>query len=198
MKDKLFPIFITVFGLFTAYVFYALWHSEEINPPKINHEQNSSINISLENKKMIPKSSQDLQPVVNTVPKVLPKPKRFKDKREIEETTQEIYQTLLPDAQDEFIEEAKEAFDMLDSKIMEMEEKLQKEEQSREEFMEEAEVMQNSIDDTESQVIQNSTEEESIEDEALQNSVETVEEQDALNNNPEEGLMGENSSEEMY
>ncbi len=187
-----------MFGLFTAYIFYALWHSEAIDPPKFNHEQNSSINISLENKKIIPKASQDLHPVANTMPQILPIPKIFKDKREIEESTQEIYQTLLPDAQDEFIEEAKEAFDMFDSDIMEMEEKLQDEEQSREEFMEEAEVMQNSIDDTKSQVIENSTEEESIEDEALQNSVETVEEQDALNNNPEEGLMEENSFEEMY
>lgn len=199
MKNKLFPIFITVFGLFTAYIFYALWHSEEINPPKINHEENSSMNISLENKKIIPKSSQDLHPILNSIPKVLPKQKTFKDKSYIEDKAEEVYQTLLPSTQDEFLEEAKEAFDVLDSKIMEMEEKLQEEEQNIEESMEEAEVMQNSIDDTESQVIQNSTEEESIEeDEALQNSVENVEEQDALNNNPEEGLMEQNSSEEMY
>lgn len=126
------------------------------------------MNISLENKQIIPKSSQDLHPIVNSIPKILPKQKIFKDKNYIEDKAEEVYETLLPSTQDEFLEEAKEAFDMLDSKVMTMEEKLQEEEQSIEESMEENEVMQEDIEDIENEVIQDNTEEEPMVDDTIE------------------------------
>jgi len=138
MIKKLFPLFITLFGLFTAYIFYAFWHSEEINPSKIKVEKKTIKDISLENKKIISKTTTTTPTIIKSIKhKIFPVPKNFQSEIMIEEQSEDIYDELRPDTQQEFIEEAKEAFEMFDTQVIEMDAKILDEEQDIQEGIEE-------------------------------------------------------------
>lgn len=133
MRDKLFPIFITLLGLLTAYAFYALWHTEELSSPTEQQEQIKEKQvIDLANKKIIPRQ----RPIVSIPEVSLESPKISKktekktieeiEKHEklvfqlsdkLEEKTQTIYDSLIPEEHEEIMAEASEAFDRLDELV---------------------------------------------------------------------------------
>jgi len=132
IKKHFFTIFISLLGLFTAYVFYTFWHLEEINPSNNETEEKIIKYESLENKKVISKASSPLPKTIQAItPKVLANPKNFQTQISIEEKNEEVYESLNPDTQQEFTEEAIEVFETLDTEIMEMEEGLLEEESGR-------------------------------------------------------------------
>jgi lipopolysaccharide export LptBFGC system permease protein LptF len=159
MTNKLTTILVILAGLFSAYAFYAFWHSEEINPPK-TIQKDISIDNTLENKKVISKNTKiQSKDIITPKPKPLLVSKEFRSQEIIEEEANDIYEALVPAAQDEFVEEANDAFDAFDNKVIEMEETLQAEEENIEESVEKNEDLQDSVEDTEDQNIEDNTEE---------------------------------------
>ena len=92
MRKNIFPIFITSLGLFTAYVFYALWHTDEVNPSQVN---NQSINTETTNKEYT-KSIASKDATVKTIPSLASSQNKITNKEEpnvsslVYETPEEI------------------------------------------------------------------------------------------------------------
>ena len=130
MRANIFPIFITSLGLFTAYVFYALWHTDEVNPSQAN---NQSISTEITPKHFTPKK-RITSTVVNIEDVNIERKKDIKKEslaetlplgmKETEEQTQEAYEALIPENYDNTVIEAQEAFVSLDDAVLEMQEHL--------------------------------------------------------------------------
>ena len=152
MKAYIFPLFITSLGLFAAYVFYALWHTEEVNPPKVVEKSQKKVMVEdLSNKKIIPKKNlNENRPVVpeaspethsqlsdekemssmmekqETIPNLTPE--------QMETKTQAVYDALTPEDYEETMSEASEAFEALDAHVEEVDAKLAEQREGIEEM----------------------------------------------------------------
>ena len=132
MKQHKFSIFIILLGCFTAYVFYIFWHNEEINPPKMLEEKPEKIVQDLTNKKTIPKKNQFNRPVLSQSIKNIPVENKMLDgtnesivtQEQLQEQTEEVYESLVPDNYEESMEEAAMAFERLDVDLEVIDEKL--------------------------------------------------------------------------
>lgn len=142
MKSYIFPLFITLLGLFAAYVFYALWHSEEVNPPKALETSKKNIVEDLANKEIIPKSTltvpeasletrsqevdekemQEMMGKQEDIPNLTP--------QQMQVQTQAVYDSLTPEDYEETMEEATVAFEQLDTMVEEQDAKLAEEMQT--------------------------------------------------------------------
>lgn len=129
MRKNIFPIFITSLGLFTAYVFYALWHTDEVNPSQVN---NQSINTETTNKEYT-KSIASKDATVKTIPSLASSQNKITNKEEpnvfslVYETPEEIqeaYEALTPESHDDTVAEAHTAFASIDDAVLEMQEHL--------------------------------------------------------------------------
>ncbi len=149
MKQYFFPLFITTLGLFTAYVFYALWHSEEVNFPEVIESPKERVIEDLANKEIIPKSTlsvpetsldthsqaadekemQEMMENQENIPNLTPK--------QMQAQTEAVYDSLTPDDYEETMEEANAAFDALDNHVEALDAKLAEEMQDIEEAQEE-------------------------------------------------------------
>ena len=120
MRKNIFPIFITGLGIFTAYVFYALWHTDEVNPSQAN---NQSINTETTPKHFTPKkritstalNTEDIKisPIIddkdtnkNNTPQLT--------QQEMQDKTEEVYASLTPDSYEEVQQQAELAFEAID------------------------------------------------------------------------------------
>jgi len=182
MKQYIFPIFIITIGLFTAYAFYAFWHSEEVNPPKSTKTSQknlvdniSSKDIIVEDAVVVPEPSLETHSQV-TDEKMMQEIEKEADipnlnPKQMQEKTQAIYDELTPENYEETMEEAVIAFDTLDSLVEEVDTKLGEEMQSSEEEisvdMEEGNSKEEQIDEV-SSVLENE-EEIDMEDENVNN-----------------------------
>lgn len=161
MKQYFFPIFIISLGLFTAYVFYALWHTEEVNPSNQVEKPHTIIHENLSNKHVIPKS-------VFTVPDAsLDMNSQLDDEKELQQMTTEqedapyltpeqrktqteaVYDALIPEDYEETIQEANEAFVALDAHVEALDAQLAEEMGAMEEMTasEEAEIVEEDVDE---------------------------------------------------
>ena len=136
MKRYFFPIFITFLGFFTAYVFYALWHTEEVNPPKVVEHKKSKVIEDLSDTPVIPKHTvavpktslnTDAQvPDKKKIPSIITKQKAIPNltPEQMEAKTQAVYDALTPEDYEETMSEASEAFEALDAHVEEVDAKL--------------------------------------------------------------------------
>jgi hypothetical protein len=133
MNEKFFTTIIILMGLFTAYLFYALWHSETLDQtpneePKV--QDSNQITEDLSNKKIIPRKQlvvpegpaqvsvttiedKDVQAIIETHKSIV-----FQSPQLFQEKTEEVYSQLRPDEHDEIMNEANEAFSRLDEQII--------------------------------------------------------------------------------
>lgn len=149
MKKYFFPIFITALGLFTAYVFYALWHSEELSPPKkvkqtkTNMEQDHSMGNMTSQRSSdltVPDASMSQQVEEHMVEEELSKEDiSSKTPEQLQAQTDEVYESLTPENHEETMEAAAEAFEQLDTYVEELDAQLAQEEQDVQESMENVE-----------------------------------------------------------
>ncbi len=154
MKSYFFPLFITILGLFTVYIFYALWHTEELNPPKIVEKQQEKTVEDLSDKAIVPKidhphSSIAMKNTAHTSVQSVKEPEMQKDEEMDKETdvpnltpqqmqtqTEAVYDALTPENYEETMEEAAVAFEQLDTMVEEQDAKLAEEMQAVEEAQE--------------------------------------------------------------
>ena len=150
MKKYIFPLFITSLGLFTAYVFYALWHTEEVNPPKQIEKPQEKVIADLSTKPIIPKTTfvvpeaslethtqeaeekEMLQEMDKqaSIPSLTPE--------QMQAQTEAVYDSLTPEDYDETMQEANEAFEALDAHVEALDVKLAEEMQAAEQSQEDA------------------------------------------------------------
>ena len=152
MKSYIFPLLITLLGLLAAYLFYALWHTETLNPPKIIEKQQEKTE-DLSRKTLIPKTVPPQHDISTEHVKEVEQP-GSDEKIEIEEEaaipnltpeqmqaqTEALYEKLTPQEHEETMQAAAEAFEELDAIVEEQDIKLAEE-------MEEIEVSQGVVDD---------------------------------------------------
>lgn len=150
MKKYIFQIFITFLGLFTAYAFYALWHTEEVNPPKVVKKQQEKIVEELSGNTIIPKitlavpeanlgtQTQEAEEKV-----ILEEMTKHKDipnltPEQMQAQTEAVYDFLTPEDYDETMQEAEKAFEQLDAHAEALDAKLAEEMQSLEQSQEDS------------------------------------------------------------
>jgi hypothetical protein len=139
MRTNIFPIFITGLGLFTAYVFYALWHTEAVTPstlattttqtpPPPRRRDTNTLSITHSVK---PMRKIDTSVVATHKHKTVDNASQAValDVNQIEEQTEEVYEALLPDNYDEINEQSRVAFNALDATVMEMNAQVAREEE---------------------------------------------------------------------
>jgi len=141
MKQYFSPLFITLLGLFAVYILYALWHTEEVNLPKVIEP---SKEIILKNTLSVPEVSLDtdvqaidekeieeMRKEQENIPSFTP--------QQMEEQTQALDDSLTLDdyeETEETMEEENEAFESLDDHVEELDVKLAEEMQDVEESQE--------------------------------------------------------------
>ncbi len=141
MKSYIYPLFIMLLGLLAAYLFYAIWHSEPLNPPKIVVKQQEKTQEDLSAKATIPKVLPAKHEI--TVESVKETEKPSDEKIEIEEApvanltpeqmqakTEALYEKLTPEEHEETMQAAAEAFEELDTIVEEQDAQLAEEMQS--------------------------------------------------------------------
>ena len=152
MKSYIFPLLVTLLGLLAAYLFYALWHTETLNPPKIIEKQQEKTE-DLSCKTLIPKTVPP-QHDISTGHVKEAEQSGSDEKIEIEEEadipnfmpeqlqtrTEALYEKLTPQEHEETMQAAAEAFEELDAIVEEQDIKLVEE-------MEEIEASQEVPDD---------------------------------------------------
>lgn len=139
MKRYFFPIFITFLGVFTAYAFYAFWHTEEVNPPKVVEHKKSKVIEDLSDMPVIPKhtvavpkTSVKIDAQIldkKKIPSIITKQKAIPNltPKQIESQTQAVYDALTPEDYEETMSEADEAFEVLDTHVEEVDARLAEE-----------------------------------------------------------------------
>lgn len=142
MKHYIVPIFITILGLITAYMFYAFWHTEEINPPKqITKKTQEKVNEDLSTHEVIPRSTLIVPDEVPTSTSAMAEQEKKEleammaeaDKivaltpQQMDKQTQAIYESLIPENHEETMEAAAEAFEELDSYVAALDSRLAEE-----------------------------------------------------------------------
>ena len=171
MKKYIFPFFITCLGLFTAYIFYSLWHTKEVNIPKIPELPKEKVIEDLS----VPKTSLEADAQMSeekemlsmsekqeTIPNLTPE--------QMETKTQAVYDALTPEDYEETMSEASEAFEALDTDVETLDTRLSEE-------MEDIEEMNIDIE------IEDNAEEQTYEDmNILENEEEVDMEQEDVNN----------------
>ena len=139
MKSYIFPLLITFLGLLAAYLFYALWHTETPNPPKIIEKQQEKTE-DLSRKTLIPKTVP-LQHDISIEHVKEAEQSGSDEKIEIEEEapvpnltpeqmqaqTDALYEKLTPQEHEETIQAAAEAFEELDAMVEEQDVQLAEE-----------------------------------------------------------------------
>lgn len=144
MKPYIFPLFITSLGLFTSYAFYALWHTEEVNIPKIPKQTKEKVIEDLSNKEIIPRStlsvpeaSLETHSPASDEKEMLQMMEKQEDipnltPEQMEAQTQAVYDSLTPEDYEETMQEANDAFDALDAHVEALDAQLAEEMQDME------------------------------------------------------------------
>jgi len=119
MKRYIFPVSITLLGCFTAYVFYALWHSEAVVPNKSPTAPKEVTPENLSNKEHKAKDGYTPSPTpVKNVEKVSVKANLTNlSPEDIEMENEVFYETVMPEQHAETMEEASTAFEALDTYV---------------------------------------------------------------------------------
>ncbi|MDD3500673.1 MAG: hypothetical protein PHS85_09965 [Sulfurovum sp.] len=121
MGNRLYYVFISLLVVITAYLFYALWHTEELNPEP-QEPKPVKTDEDLTDKELIPKKDFKLSPLHSTVSEdnqLKQTSQASEQKRQapafqvIEEKTQNTYEELLPTRYEEITEEADIGFEKL-------------------------------------------------------------------------------------
>lgn len=185
MKHYAFPIFITALLLLTGYTFYTVWHDDEVDVVHVDVKKQKKYNEqNLSDKKIIAKENlivpKNISPQkssvgleensivsemkeMNNVPNLTPK--------QIEAQTQEVYESLMPDSQDETIEEATIAFENLDERVDEITNKLAEEMHD----VEESQASIEPIDQEEEQVLEEEASMNNVQEEQEESIEEAIE-----------------------
>lgn len=137
MGNRLYYVFISLLVFIAAYLFYALWHTEELNPEPQELIQPVKINEDLTDKELIPKKDFELSPLQSTISEdnqlkqtsqMSEQKKQTPAFQDMEEKIQNTYEELVPARYEEITEEADIGFEELDDEVMQIEEQLEKEE----------------------------------------------------------------------
>lgn len=137
MGNRLYYVFILLLAFIAAYLFYALWHTEEVNPKPQKPIPSSKIKEDLSDKELSPKKDLKLSPLQSTVSednKLKQTTQTSEEKKQtsafqnMKEKTQNTYDALVPARYEEITEEADIGFEELDDEVMEIEEQFKKEE----------------------------------------------------------------------
>ncbi|MDD3500006.1 MAG: hypothetical protein PHS85_06560 [Sulfurovum sp.] len=136
MGNRLYYVFISLLIFIAAYLFYALWHTEELNP-KPQETKPVKTDEDLTDKELTPKKDFKLSPLHSTVSEdnqlkqtsqTSTQKRQTPAFQDMEEKTQKNYEELLPTRYEEITEEADIGFEELDDEVMQIEEQLKKEE----------------------------------------------------------------------
>jgi hypothetical protein len=139
MHKNIFPLFITSLGIVTAYVFYALWHTEAVTsstltttttqtPPPLRRKDTNTLSTTHSVK---PMKKIDTSVVATHKHKTVDNASHAValDANQIEEQAEEVYEALVPDNYDEINEQSRVAFNALDAAVIEMNEQILREEE---------------------------------------------------------------------
>lgn len=133
MHKNIFPLFITFLGIATAYVFYAVWHTEETpfgdSITQTSKEISQTETIDQSYKKSLPSKNSTVKTtstLTTTHHKTINKkePNVYSVSSETPEETQEVYEALVPESYDDTVAEAQEAFSSLDETVLEIQDRL--------------------------------------------------------------------------
>ena len=139
MHKNIFPLFITSLGLITAYVFYALWHTEAVTSSTLVTSttqalpplKRKDINTLSATHVVKPMKKTDTVKVATNKQKIVHNTTQTVaiDTNKIEEQTEEVYEALLPDNYAEVNEQSRVAFNALDTTAIEINAQIAREEE---------------------------------------------------------------------
>ena len=126
MRTKIFSIFITLLGLFTAYAFYMFWHADNINfsesIQEVKKESSDKIitpkkeNFQSDSKTLVNPKKESNDKIISEEIKIVKELQSLTIDK-IEAQTDAVYDALASDDFEETMVEAEEAFAVLDQKL---------------------------------------------------------------------------------
>lgn len=139
MHKNIFPLLVVLLGIVTAYTFYAVWHSDELEENNPVQQISKELSQTEPTEKKHIKSPLSKSNTVKTTPsliaaqnkiKAVEKPNVSSMVLETPKQTQEVYESLIPENYDEINEQSSTAFSTLDATVLNMQEHLDTEMQN--------------------------------------------------------------------